>query len=447
MKVIFSRKGFDWSNGNSPSPVMPDGTLLSIPIPSNDNVSLDELFYNEKSYADIMEEIRRYMSYQDVSVHLDPDIRKNNRSLPEGWVPAFGQNGAAESHLENEGVGIGDLFLFFGWFSLTKEKKGVLKYDRKNMDLHIMWGYLQVGKIARSVECLNYPWHPHCFSFGNNTIYEASEKLMINGVDTGLPGSGCLKYSKDVVLTKPGETRSRWLLPDFFKEVSISCHTKDSFKPEGYFQTVKIGQEFVVSEDERVSEWAKNVIINNYDDRTDYISVRTTYKGDSFKTEEEHPLRYSDKHQNMILACEEAPFFLDRDKNESDEETYFKPMRGNAYVRPAQIPIRKSRMEELKKGSCSSDDGEWMVFCYPERLMVYSTKTGYCVFDAAYIELPSENRKADEEDPIAAVVTNIYINQEEDQRPEGMDEDGILPLIELITKNQEVFSVNSTICN
>ena len=53
MKVIFSRKGFDWSNGNSPSPVTPDGTLLSIPIPSNDNVYLDELFYNpHQGYED-----------------------------------------------------------------------------------------------------------------------------------------------------------------------------------------------------------------------------------------------------------------------------------------------------------------------------------------------------------------------------------------------------------
>ena len=93
-------------------------------------------------------------------------------------------------------------------------------------------------------------------------------------------------------------------------------------------------------------------------------------------------------------------------------------------------------MEELKKGSCSSDDGEWMVFCHPERLMVYSTKTGYCVFDAAYIELPSKNRKADEEDSIAAVVTNIYINQEENQRPEGMDENCFALLVKTIADKE-----------
>ena len=43
MKVILSRKGFDSSNGGCPSPIMPDGTLLSMPIPSNDEIGYDEL--------------------------------------------------------------------------------------------------------------------------------------------------------------------------------------------------------------------------------------------------------------------------------------------------------------------------------------------------------------------------------------------------------------------
>ena len=36
MKVILSRKGFDSSNGGCPSPILPDGTLLSLPIPTDD---------------------------------------------------------------------------------------------------------------------------------------------------------------------------------------------------------------------------------------------------------------------------------------------------------------------------------------------------------------------------------------------------------------------------
>ena len=34
MRVILSRKGFDSQYGGMPSPILPDGTLLSLPIPS-----------------------------------------------------------------------------------------------------------------------------------------------------------------------------------------------------------------------------------------------------------------------------------------------------------------------------------------------------------------------------------------------------------------------------
>jgi len=33
MKIIFSRKGFDSSTGGVPSPIFPDGKILSLPIP------------------------------------------------------------------------------------------------------------------------------------------------------------------------------------------------------------------------------------------------------------------------------------------------------------------------------------------------------------------------------------------------------------------------------
>jgi hypothetical protein len=42
----------------------------------------------------------------------------------------------------------------------------------------------------------------------------------------------------------------------------ISYHTEKSFKEEGYFDSAKIGQEFVVEEDERVTQWALSRIIH-----------------------------------------------------------------------------------------------------------------------------------------------------------------------------------------
>ncbi len=59
MRIILSRKGFDSSNGGCPSPILPDGTLLSLPIPSkNDAVKYSGLYYEDKSYFQIIKELK-----------------------------------------------------------------------------------------------------------------------------------------------------------------------------------------------------------------------------------------------------------------------------------------------------------------------------------------------------------------------------------------------------
>jgi hypothetical protein len=268
--------------------------MLSLPIPQPwDGDYYDELFYGSMSYLDIWQSLKPKQEYFETSCHLDPDLRSNIRlDVPEGWKPLFGQCDAAETHLENQGVIVGDLFLFFGWFRETEMKDGILSYKRGTKDAHMFYGYLQIGEIVRGERISDYPWHPHSFyNDANNTIYVASEHLIIDGEDTGLPGAGTFKYSEELILTMPGQTKSRWRLPDFFKEVDISCHSKDSFKPEGYFQSVRIGQEFVVSEDDRVTQWAKNIIVNNYDNRIvvaegvkkSYSESPQTLSADSFE--------------------------------------------------------------------------------------------------------------------------------------------------------------------
>ena len=58
MKIILSRKGFDSSNGGIPSPILPDGTLLSLPIPAKlDTISFDDLNYNGVLYSDILKQL------------------------------------------------------------------------------------------------------------------------------------------------------------------------------------------------------------------------------------------------------------------------------------------------------------------------------------------------------------------------------------------------------
>ena len=265
MKIILSRKGFDSENGGIASPILSDGSMISLPIPSNDPSCFDDLKYNGKTYQDLIDELRLgKVKTIGNHCHLDPDIRKEITNRPKDWKPIFGQCDAAETHLENQGVKEGDLFLFFGWFKKTGEESGRISFLHGAENIHAIYGYLQIGEIVKGKDVTKYSWHPHAaYPGGNNTMYVASEKLIINGVDMGIPGSGTLKYSEDLVLTYRGMSRTKWKLPEFFKEVPISYHTKDSFKPLGYFQSAHKGQEFVVGESDKVTDWAKRIIENN----------------------------------------------------------------------------------------------------------------------------------------------------------------------------------------
>ena len=103
MKVILSRKGFDSSNGGCPSPIMPDGTLLSMPIPSNDDIGYDGLVYNGTTYKDILKQINPRKEYG--KCHLEPDIRSGIRQKSVlDWKSAFGQINAAQGILKNAKV-------------------------------------------------------------------------------------------------------------------------------------------------------------------------------------------------------------------------------------------------------------------------------------------------------------------------------------------------------
>lgn len=263
MKIILSRKGFDSSNGGCPSPILPDGTLLSLPIPSkHDYIKYVDLHRSGKSFFEIIKEINpRTRIKEHWSCHLDPDIR--DYGIVEDWLPLFGQEGSSQKHLENHGVGPGDIFLFFGWFRQTESIEGKLRFVKTEKEKHILWGYFQVNAVFDSYSKLTpqFHYHPHAtverFSRKSNCIYSATGTLSLS---PDLRGSGTFKYHPSLVLTKEGYSRSRWQIPEFFKDVGISYHTSKSFKEEGYFDSAKIGQEFVVSEDESVTDWALSKI-------------------------------------------------------------------------------------------------------------------------------------------------------------------------------------------
>ena len=59
MKVILSRKGFDSKAGGVPNPILPDGTLLSFPIPAKiDQLTYQDLQYEGVAYSDILTQLK-----------------------------------------------------------------------------------------------------------------------------------------------------------------------------------------------------------------------------------------------------------------------------------------------------------------------------------------------------------------------------------------------------
>lgn len=277
MKVIFSRKGFDSKYGGYPSPILPDGRMVSLPIPREDETRYSDLGIDDETYYDFMQRLRPEVKdnriwtelTKETRCHLDPDIYADVLPRYKDWRPCFGQVDAAQSHLENQDVQAGDLFLFFGWFRMVKPtEKGNLKFYGRGF--HSIFGYIEVGNIAKCREDYREPiWmrgHPHLMrkrrTSDNNTIYIANERLSWN---SDIPGGGVFQFDQSLVLTKEGLSRSRWSLPDFFRSVYISYHSADSWK-DGYFQSATIGQEFVIESSEEVEGWARG-LIEKYGDR------------------------------------------------------------------------------------------------------------------------------------------------------------------------------------
>ena len=267
MRIILSRKGFDSGNGGQPSPILPDGTLLSMPIPSDEDLdnTFSSIIWNGMSYYEIIRSLNpRSKINNDSHCHLDPDLRESVRSRMVGWKPAFGQMSSALTLLRNNHVSIGDIFLFFGWFKATEFVNGRLVYKKHAPDQHVIYGYMQVDDIIEK-KCDIPDWlktHPHAsyddsWRKGINAIFLPSDCLSFQN---NMKGSGVLKYRPDRVLTKCGYTRGCWDLPSFFKDVYITCNP-NPWK-DGYFKSARIGQEFIMEATPEIQNWAKQIIVD-----------------------------------------------------------------------------------------------------------------------------------------------------------------------------------------
>src|ERR1019366_8353116 len=137
MKIILSRKGFDSSAGKKPSPIFPHGTMMSLPIPDKSStIAYKDIAGNAlASVGELVHDLARIP--QTHRAHLDPDVSAHSIPRSEGWRPLFGQVGASEKHLENQGVGIGDVFLFFGLFRNVQKSSDRWTYVRGSCPIHV----------------------------------------------------------------------------------------------------------------------------------------------------------------------------------------------------------------------------------------------------------------------------------------------------------------------
>lgn len=272
MKLIISRKGFDSSAGGVPSPIFPNGEMLSLPIPDHGSaIRYRDITWNGKSMGPLVEQLTVKAIRQSHGVHLDPDIRADAlTNRPLGWRGLFGQAGAAQSHLSTR-VGKGDLFLFFGWFRQVSYNPDTGRYGylKKAPNLHVLFGWLQIentiGLESGRPDLAKWmSYHPHClphYPAINNTLYIAREDLTLGNKRVPGKGYGSIRHYDDrlCLSCKDQPKRSVWKLPMWFypyhrSRSALSYHddmSRWNICQDGVLlNTAARGQEFILDTDE-----------------------------------------------------------------------------------------------------------------------------------------------------------------------------------------------------
>jgi hypothetical protein len=264
-RIVLSRKGFDQAAGGCPSPILPGGRLFSIPIPESEGHTAHAQFEDLGSQNELPlprslgSSVGRTIPLTG-PVHLDPDIRPSLRpafaSKHCASTYPYGQDNASQTHLDNEGVGPGDLFLYFGLFREAQRHGDHVRFERSATMKHVIWGWLQVG-TKHHLNGAGLPdelrWaghHPHIDypHRVNNCMYVGAPSLSFA---PDLPGAGIFDTLRDELrLTAPNEYRcSFWALPRFLSRCGMTFHDLTAWNQDGeriFGRSVGRGQEFVI---------------------------------------------------------------------------------------------------------------------------------------------------------------------------------------------------------
>lgn len=250
MRLVFSRKGFDSTAGGCASPILPDGTMVSLPIPdARSPIRYGDICVHGHDVGGLVADLSGGSYGRRSRAHLDPDLVASAFPRKRGWCPLFGQAGGEQTVLARAGVGPGDVFLFFGWFRRVERARAHWRFVPRAPDLHVLWGWMEVGAVvdvgagAGAVPTWA-AYHPHVAGRApraNNTLYVARHAGVFRHYDDRLR------------LTRAGEARSRWSLPAWFEPRGRAPlgyhHAPSRWRRAGdrvHLQSVARGQEFVL---------------------------------------------------------------------------------------------------------------------------------------------------------------------------------------------------------
>ncbi|MBB5733845.1 hypothetical protein FHS61_002891 [Altererythrobacter atlanticus] len=238
MKIVLSRKGFDSASGGGPSPIV-DGRPVSLPIPAGAGPS--RTTYGALGLGGLAGRASRGRLGDKDPCHHDPMFLDDGTCL-------FGQVGAAQTHLANQGVGAGDIFLFFGLF----------REEGKDPH-HRIFGYLRVEQVMPLPGCdqallerANALSHPHALAMlgRNDTLYHG-------------PGRVAAMATPGLRLTVAEGPPSLWEIPPWLRRTGLSYHDRtDRWLRGSRLRSVARGQEFVADIGRRRAprEWAEAMI-------------------------------------------------------------------------------------------------------------------------------------------------------------------------------------------
>ena len=239
--------------------------MYSLPIPGSDYE--EPIYYNDLEHGAInlgrvVEDLTGRAIEADDLAGVDPDVRPDAMRRQASWRGVFGQAGASQTHLENQAVGTGDVFLFFGLFRRVEQARSGWRFVRGAPKLHMLWGWLQIEqvcKVDRIRGDANFGWATYHCHFGwcgdpSNTLYVASDRLDIEGNLPALGADVFPRFDERLVLTEPGQSASKWRLPRWFypdgNKAPLTYHPDMSRwrhdDEYAYLQSVGQGQEFVL---------------------------------------------------------------------------------------------------------------------------------------------------------------------------------------------------------